>query len=167
MIQARKWLIGLIALGMIAAAASWRIGCLRHRSQEEWKALETASALVGAIVAGGSTQVVSMVALPAGLASGTEQQQFDFILRALRDEVSIDGMAVMRREARFGRLADIFPEDAQAWSSNAGVRVEDCVAFRLEKNGLRSEIVIATNPARRVVRINDVRQMALPLPTDD
>lgn len=124
--------------------------------------MEAASALVDAVVAGTSSGLVSMVSLPASLSVKTEQEQSDFILRALRDEVSSEGMAVMRREAQFGSLEQVFPEDALLWASNAGVRSVDCVAFRLEKNGLRAEIAIATNPVPRVIRINDVRQMALP-----
>ena len=93
--------------------------------------------------------------------------QADFLLRALRDEVSVEGLAVMRREAKYGRLTDVFPEEAQTWASNAGVRVEDSVAFRLEKNGLRAEIAIATNPRPLVIRINNVRQMALPPPPEE
>lgn len=161
------WLLLVVVFGAITGFLTWRSGWFRHRPADEWAALDAASAMVDAVVQGNGSGLVSRIALPPNLVSRTEQEQSDFLLRALRDEVSIEGLAVMRREAKFGRLADVFPEEAQTWASNARVRVEDSIAFRLEKNGLRAEIAIVTNPIPRVIRINNVRQMALPPPPEE
>jgi hypothetical protein len=55
----------------------------------------------------------------------------------------------------------VFPQEAPFWAKAAGVEVADCVAFRGEKNGIRAEVVITTNGAYRIIRVNNVKQMAL------
>ena len=46
------------------------------------------------------------------------------------------------KEGLFGPLQEMFPQEAAAWAAQAGVKVEDCVAFKLEQNGLRAEVVL-------------------------
>lgn len=162
--KGRVWLVLLIVALLACAVLVWRSPWFKRRPMAEWRALDVSAALVEAVAGGTGTGVTSLVVLPAGLADHSVQEKSDFILRALRDEVSVEGLAVMRREATFGSLAKVFPEDAQIWSSSSGVRADDCVAFRLEKNGIRAEIALVTNPTYRVIRVNNVRQMALSPP---
>ena len=43
----------------------------------------------------------------------------------------------------------------------AGVEVDNCVAFRMERGGIRAEVVLASaKNSYRVVRCDNVRQMA-------
>jgi hypothetical protein len=68
---------------------------------------------------------------------------------------------VLSKEGLFGPLSVVFPNEAASWASAAGVDASSCVAFRLEKNGVVAEVAIATNGVPRVIRCNNVKQMAL------
>jgi hypothetical protein len=105
------------------------------------------------------------------LQSRTPSEQLEFITKALSDEVSLEGLAVLKKEGRFGALKEVFPVEADGWVAQAGVKLEDYVAFRLERNGLRTEVVLACTsdspPAThhsprhtyRIVRCNNVKQL--------
>lgn len=116
--------------------------------------------------------------LPASLQSRTPAEQTEFIRKALADEISPAGLAVLRRECRFGPLKEIFPQEAQVWAKQAGVKAEDCVAFRLEQNGQRCEVVLvrpssirhpasSIQPTFRILRCNNVAQMAESMANDE
>ena len=86
-----------------------------------------------------------------------------WIADVLRDEVSAEGLAELRRHARFGPLAEVFPDEAKRWADTASVPVGECVAFRMERDGLRAEVVLHRTPAGfRILRCNNVKQMAPP-----
>lgn len=78
-------------------------------------------------------------------ASRTRAEQIEFISKALRDELSREGLVVLKKEGRFGSLNELFPAEADVWAVQAGVKPEDCVAFRMERNGLRAEVVLVRN----------------------
>ena len=67
----------------------------------------------------------------------------------------------------------MFPAEAEGWARQAGVNPDDCVAFKLDRNGLRAEVVLlkpstlgsqssTPEPSHRIVRVNNVKQMAEP-----
>jgi hypothetical protein len=97
-------------------------------------------------------------------------EQTEFITKALRDELSAEGLEALRKGAQFGPLKELFPAEADAWASQAGVKAEDCVGLRMERNGIRAEVVLVRSPNHesrppfRIVRCNNVKQMALELP---
>jgi hypothetical protein len=79
---------------------------------------------------------------------------------------------VLRKHGDYGPLTNLFPAEAEAWAKEAGVNAGDCLAFRLERPGLRAEVVLAqVGPDRRagrsfkIVRVNNVKQLAEPAPT--
>ena len=62
----------------------------------------------------------------------------------------------------FGGLSDVFPIEAAGWAEQAGVKPADCLGFKLERNGIRAEVVLVREGASyRVVRCNNVKQMAM------
>jgi hypothetical protein len=88
-------------------------------------------------------------------------EQTEFLTKALRDEISPEGLAVLRREGKFGALTDLFPQEAKTWAAQAGVKPEDCVAFRMERDNIRAEVVLVREgEVYRVVRCNNVKQLA-------
>lgn len=75
----------------------------------------------------------------------------------------LGGLAVLQREGEFGTLSDLFPAEASTWAEQAGVKPEDCVAFKLDNNGSRSEVVLVRNNENfHIVRCNNVKQLAIP-----
>jgi len=81
---------------------------------------------------------------------------------------------VLKRDGAFGPLANLFPAEAETWAKQAGVKPEDCVAFKLERNGLRAEVVLVRTPdsplvprpsslpGYRILRCNNIKQLAQP-----
>jgi hypothetical protein len=93
-----------------------------------------------------------------------------FIRKALRDEISPEGLVLLKKEGTFGPLTTVFPKEATNWAAQAGVKPEDCLAFRLDRtNSLRAEVVLARVPdsppatrasllpSFRILRCNDVK----------
>ncbi|MSU57234.1 MAG: hypothetical protein EXS35_03465 [Pedosphaera sp.] len=120
-----------------------------------------------ALASGDTPQLLALVSQPAALQGRTSAEQSEFLVKALRDEISVEGLAVLQRDGAFGSLTNIFPAEAKTWSNQAGVKPEDCVAFKLERNGIRAEVVLVQNPDRgtqnaelRIVRCNNVKQLA-------
>jgi hypothetical protein len=76
-------------------------------------------------------------------------------------------LAALSQHGKFGPLKEITPAEAARWAQMTGVKVDDCVAFRLDQVGLRTEVVLlgesprnASNIPRsplRIVRCNNVR----------
>ncbi len=114
----------------------------------------------------------SSSARPLRSRAGPAPEQAEFLTKALADEISPEGLAVLQREGSFGPLATVFAAEAEGWAKQGGVKVEDCVAFKLERNGLRAEVVLAAGTplaprlsplatSMRILRCNNVKQLAL------
>ena len=116
--------------------------------------------------------LLECIVIPAAIQGRSRPEQTRFLRKALLDELSSEGILTLEQHSRFGSLMKIFPDEAEVWASLAGVNPDDCVAFRLERNGHRAEVVLAEINAPestdestyRIVRINNVRQMAEPHP---
>jgi hypothetical protein len=124
-----------------------------------------------ALQSGDHNALQNLVILPAAVIGKTDAEQVEFLTKALHDEISPEGLVVLKREGQFGRLQQQFPQESGAWAQQAGVKTEDCVAFKLERNGIRAEVVLARtssiqNPKSgiisgyRIVRCNNVKQLA-------
>lgn len=155
----------LYALALILAAAGglgwWRW----HEDAPKRTALQATEHFAQALFARDSQALLQAVALPIALQDRTAPEQAEFLLKALRDEVSAEGLAVLRRRGKFGPLATIFPAEAKQWAAQAGVQVEDCVAFRLDQSpGHCAEVVLLLSPnsnpcpstSYKIVRCNNV-----------
>lgn len=100
--------------------------------------------------------------LPVALQSRTTAEQSEFIRKALQEEISPEGLAVLKKKGQFGSLTEVFPQESTNWATQAGVNPEDCVAFKLERNGLCAEVVLQKDQdAYRVLRCNNVKQLAV------
>ena len=156
--------VGPIILLVLAAGLAvvyWKQGEPRRNS------IQTLRQFNGALASGDTPQLLALVSQPAALQGRTLAEQSEFLVKALRDEISVEGLAVLQRDGDYGSLTNIFPAEAKTWSNQAGVNADDCVALKLERNGLRAEVVLvritdASNPSAkfRIVRCNNVKQMA-------
>ena len=160
----------LVVFGFLALFAGL-ITLNRSRSESRRIALIALQRLDSALGAHDTASILDAVKIPAALRDRTFTEQAEFISKALRDELSPEGLAVLRREGEFGALRELFPQEAEAWASQANVRAEDCVAFKAERNRLRVEVVLAKpsplapqlaagGTLYRIVRCNNVKQLA-------
>jgi hypothetical protein len=102
-----------------------------------------------------------MVFIPVAIQDRTPAEQQEFLDKALKDEISPAGVLALKRHAEFGDLKSLFPNEAAAWCRRAGVNADDCVAFKMERAGIRAEVVLVREgQTYRVVRCNNVKQMA-------
>jgi hypothetical protein len=114
-----------------------------------------------ALLSGKSSAILSKIVMPASVSHLTTAEQSEFVLKAMHEEISSDGLASLRKTATFGPLKSIFPEEASTWAKNAGVSPDDCVAFKAEQDGLRTEVVLVKKgDSYLVVRCNNVKQLA-------
>ena len=149
---------------LIVAVVFW----LRWKEGEPRRlAIQTLSELDTAVHTGNSPDLLKIICTPVAVQGRTAAEQAEFLSKALADEISAEGLAVLQREGAFGPLTNIFPAEAGKWAKQAGVTPEDCVAFKLERSGLRAEVVLARDSALggphsvfRIVRCNNVKQMA-------
>lgn len=108
-----------------------------------------------------SSSILENVLLPQAVVGRTQSEQIQFLSKAMRDEISADGISALAHRAAFGPLSTIFPEEATRWAHQAGVTATNCLAFRMERNGVRAEVVIYREGTNyRVLRCNNVKQMA-------
>jgi len=108
-----------------------------------------------------SSLLLKQVAIPQAVRGKTPQEQAEFIRKALRSEISEDGLRLIAKHGSFGPLNQIFPDEGAAWARQAGVNPDDCVALKSENRGLKAEIVMEIHgETYRVVRCNNVKQLA-------
>jgi hypothetical protein len=159
----------ILILGIIATAVFWWI-----HDEPRRDSLACLARLDTALHSGRRAELLRLLIMPAAVQSRTVPEQSEFLAKALNDEISPEGIAVLRQRGAYGPLQDLFPAEAEGWASQAGVRPDDCVAFKLERNGVRAEVVLLKpskiedqsltgNSAFRIVRVNNVKQLAGPL----
>ena len=147
---------------LVIGGAFFAMGRYRH-DEPRRNALAVISDLERALKSAELSKITSLVELPPVEAARSREDQSQWLAEVLRDEISVSGLAELRQRAEFGPLADIFPLEAKCWAESAHVPVQNCVAFRMERNGIRAEVVLHQTPTGfRVLRCNNVKQMASP-----
>ena len=154
-----RW--GIVAIVLVAVVSGF-FALSRYRGDAPRReALSVMAEVERAIASSHAEKTLPLLALPSSAAAKSPEEKTRWIADVLRDEVSAEGLAEIRRHARFGPLAEVFPAEAQRWADTAGVPVEDCVAFRMERDNIRAEVVLHKSPSGfRIVRCNNVKQMA-------
>lgn len=159
--------LGIIVLvAVLLAAAWWRVHDAPRR-----QSLVSLARLDHALHSASRAELLDLVAIPAAVRGRTAPEQSEFLIKALNDEISPAGLAALKQHGTYGPLRKLFPAEAERWARQAGVNPDQCVAFKLERNGLRAEVVLAKpstldpQPANReapyrIVRLNNVMQMA-------
>ncbi len=112
-----------------------------------------------------SAPALAKVILPPSQANAQQDAQAAWLRSTLQDEISDTGIHEMQRHADFGALKELFPVEGLRWAASAQVQPDDCVAFRMERNGITAEVVLHRSASgMRILRCNNIKQMA-PDPT--
>ena len=157
----RVLLLLLVLAGVAYAAIFIWKGQLKENAPER-EAASYASRFMEVATGAAEGALRDFTILPAAIASRTPQEQEDFVRKALRDEISEGGLAILVEEGTFGPLAEVFPEDFEKWATALNVDPTACVAFRLDKGAIRAELVLRKDGTYyRIVRCNNVAQLAL------
>jgi hypothetical protein len=124
-------------------------------------AIQTLGQLDTALRTGNSPDLLKLICTPAAIQGRTAPEQAQFLTKTLADEISPEGLTVLQREGSFGPLTNLFSAEAGKWAKQAGAKPEDCVAFKMERAGIRAEVVLLrAGQTFRIVRCNNVKQMA-------
>ncbi len=154
-----KNLIAAFCVAGLVLIGAW---LWRKHEQPRQTALRRISLFASALTDPKGTELLEHAILPAAIRALTPSEQVEFLRKALRDEISLEGVQALDRHAQFGGLKSVFPSEADTWSSLAGVRADDCVAFRMERGGVRAEVILLHQGGiYRIVRCNNVKQMAI------
>jgi hypothetical protein len=153
----RKLLIvvGALALGVGGVFLYWQHG------QPRRDALQSIYRLATNLANQRGSELLDIVLMPAAVRSQTSAEQQEFVTKALADEVSPEGVVALKHHAEFGPAKSVFPVECANWCQQAGVNADDCIAFKMERAGIRAEVVLLREgETYRVVRCNNVKQMA-------
>jgi hypothetical protein len=150
-----KRITAVILLALGVGLVFWQHGEPRRA------ALEPVANLARVLTKPGSPDLLDAVVVPGAIRDRSSAEQQQFLEKALSDEVSPEGVLALKRHAEFGTPKSLFPNEAAVWSHQAGVNADDCVAFKMQRAGIRAEVVLRREgQAFRVVRCNNVKQMA-------
>jgi hypothetical protein len=161
-----KKLICLACLLVVFALALFL--WLQWRSDEPRRqSLHTLAQFSRALDSGRHENLLPMVVIPPGLKNSTVPEQHQFLFKALRDEISVEGLQALKRNAHFGPLTAVFPIEAVEWAKQAGVSADQCMAFKLERDGGRAEVVLLRQdgggkhdpPTFKIIRCNNVTDL--------
>jgi hypothetical protein len=156
----RKFVWGAIVAGALAFGVCGIFIFWQH-GQPRRDALQSISRLASNLANPQGSELLDTVLMPVAIRSQTPAEQQEFIAKALADEISSEGVLALKHHAEFGPLKSVFPDQAAAWSYQAGVNSDDCVAFKMERVGIRAEVVLLhEGQTYRVLRCNNVKQMA-------
>ena len=135
---------------------------LWRRDLPRREALQCVSKLASNLTNHRGPDLLDAIVMPASIRSQTPEEQLEFITKALADEISPAGVEALKQHAEFGSAKSIFPEDYAAWCQQADVDANNCVAFKMERAGLRAEILLVQEgQTYRIIRCNNVKQMAV------
>ena len=92
----------------------------------------------------------------------TPEEYQRWLREVLQEEISKEGLAVLAKDAQFGPLLSLFPDQAVAWTSPHSIPPEACLAYRMERAGITAEVVLAPHQGSfKIIRCNNIKQMAL------
>jgi hypothetical protein len=159
--------IAVLAVALLGGALAW--WWVHDAPRRESLAILTQ--LDTALHSGSRAELLDLIVTPAAVQGRTAPEQSEFLVKALNDEISPEGLAVLRKHGDYGPLKELFPAEAETWAKQAAVNPDDCVAFKLERPGLRAEAILVRSaefgarngtgqPKYRVLRLNNVKQLA-------
>jgi hypothetical protein len=151
----RVILVVAIGLAVLGAFLLWQ------HSKPRTEALQDLSKLADNLANHHGSELLKMVVVPAAISSQTQDEQQQFLTKVLADEISPAGVLALKQHAQFGSAKNVFPNEFAIWCQQAGVDADSCVAFKMERAGIRAEIVLVHEGQNyRLVRCKDVKQMA-------
>jgi hypothetical protein len=153
-----RWKTLVVLLLVVGSSFLW---VFWKQGQSRRDSIKTLNAFSQSLNSRDPAALLDKIVLPQAIKGQTVAEQTDFLVKALHDEISPEGILALKHHAEFGSLKTIFPNEAADWCSQAGVNADDCVAFKMERAGIQAEIVLVHEGQNyRVVRCKDVKQMA-------
>ena len=132
-----------------------------HKGEPRRAALKSISKLASNLANPNSSELLDNIVIPAAVSDRTPAEQREFIIKALADEISPEGVQALKQHAQFGSLKSVFPGDFSKWCDQVGANPDDCVAFKMERAGVLAEVVLVREgEIYRIVRCDNVKQMA-------
>lgn len=110
------------------------------KDQPRQESLVALSGLNNALQTGNGSNLLNLIVMPTARAYRTPVEQTEFLLKALRDEVSPEGLAALQREGQFEPLTNLLETETAQWATQARVQPSDCVTFKTKWNGMLAEI---------------------------
>jgi hypothetical protein len=152
------WKLGFVALLVASGGFFW----FKWKQDEPRRdCVKTLEHLCQALDSHDSASLLKAIALPQAIQNRPAAEQAEFLTKALRDEISPEGLVALKTRGNFGSLKQLFPAEGDAWARQAGDTPEACVAFKMERSGVRAEVVLLREKGLfRVIRCNNVKQMA-------
>jgi hypothetical protein len=148
--------IFIIAAGLVAGV----LFLLWQHGQNRREAVQVVSKFADDLANHRETDLLKIVLSPAAIRNQTLEEQQEFLAKALTDEISLTGVEALKQHAEFGPARSVFPDEYSAWCQQAGVDAANCFAFKMERNGLRAEVILVKEgSAYRIIRCNNVKQM--------
>lgn len=151
-----------MVVGIVATVLAVSSGILFwQHGQPRRVALQEVSKLADNLANQHGSELLETIVMPAAIRSQTPAEQQEFLTKALAEEISPEGVLALKHHAQFGLAKSIFPDEYANWCQQAGVDADNCVAFKMERAGIRAEILLVREgQTYRVVRCNNVKQMA-------
>jgi hypothetical protein len=150
-----------LIVAAVAALTVCGVFIFWQHGQPRRVAVQSISRLASDLANPRGSELLDTVLMPVAIRSQTASEQQEFIAKALHDEISPEGVLAMKHHAQFGLAKLIFPDEYVNWCQQAGVDADNCVAFKMERHGIRAEVLLVREgETYRVVRCNNVKQMA-------
>lgn len=127
--SAKIWLAVLLLLAVFCAVLvkHWKAGEPRRQS------IKVLAALEANLHAAQSPAILDLLLIPPAIQSRTSLEQIEFLHKALQDEISPEGIRALQRNGRFGSLKELFPAEARAWATLAGVNLTTALPSKWNK----------------------------------
>ena len=146
----------LAAIGLVVGA----VILLWQHGQPRREAVLAVSQLATSLAKNQGSELLDAILIPLAVQSRTPAEQQEFLAKALADEISPAGVEALKNHAEFGPLNSVFPQEAPTWCQQAGVEAANCVAFKMDRAGIRAEVVLLRDGQKyRIIRCNNVKQM--------
>ena len=146
----------------IAGLLTW------HKRQLSRNSAAVAATVLAQSLANRDSQSLSrLITLPPALEDKSPAERSLLTMDLLDTELSADGLRILLEQGAFGTLTKIFPEKAVEWTEPYRIPPDQCFAFKLTRNAVTAELGLHRQPdgTFRVLRCNDIRQLALPPPS--
>ena len=149
---------------LVVAALVLTLICLLgyswKKNEPKRRCVEALQAFRVALDSPDSEYLLRLIAAPQAVQGKMPREQAEFIRKALKSEISEDGLRLVAKRGSFGSLNQIFPDEGLAWAKQAGVNPDNCVAFRFNGKSTRTEVVFEVEGhAYRIVRCNNVNNL--------
>lgn len=151
---------GIVAVIVVGTGFFYHL----HQMQQPKRDCVEALAVLNERILRSEASISDLVKTPQFLEGSTNPEIEQIMSKSLRNEISAEGIELLRRKGKFGPLSDICPDRGARWAQTAGVSIHECLAFRVENSGREALAVFwRKSDELRLIRIDNVNHEKLPL----